>query len=426
TEPGGLLTRGIPDFRFAIASARAECALVLSLGVEFRGGTRIEGTHALRDLLAQGFDAVFVAIGASAASAPLFPGDGHAEVHDAMTLLLSPERSMPGRVVVVGDGDLAVDAARLLARGRRARGEPSAVPVALVLTSPIERSTAAPAMLGAAIRDGVALHDGWTPRGLCIEEGTVMGIELERADGRTVTVLPCDAVVTAAPRVPARAALGAPPLDGAGYVAVDPDTMHTTLPGVWAGGACVSGHRSIAHATADGKRAAWQIHSALTGQPVRSSLLSAWVEAADRAPTHTAPVPSPSARRAALPLMATPPLDPFSPSALLSLEEMQREAARCYDCAVTPSVDEGCTLCGVCVRDCPESAFTITPEPRELKLDQDKCTRCGICADRCPEAVITMVRAVWEERLTTARPRAPESAPLYEESDEDERALTPR
>jgi ferredoxin len=108
---------------------------------------------------------------------------------------------------------------------------------------------------------------------------------------------------------------------------------------------------------------------------------------------------------------------------------MQREATRCYDCAVTPAVDDGCTLCGACVSECPERAFSIAGEPRRLELDQDRCTRCGICAERCPEGAITMVRAVWEERLTTGRPLLDLAADDEDEQDEqldDEPVLTPR
>ena len=423
-EPGGLLTRGIPDFRFPTASIRSECADILALGVEFRGAMPIQGSDALGALLGDGFDAVFLAVGASAPREPLFEDGERAATIDAMALLRGGA-SVAGRVVVIGDGDLAVDAARVAARiGRYASGRDQ-VEVQLVLTTPIERSSISPAMVGAAIHDGIAIRDGWTPRRMCVEDGRVSAIEIARQDGRMSSIVQCDYLVTAAPRVAALDALGTRlTVDGAGHIAVDPDTLRTTVPGVWAGGACAFGHRSIAHAVADGKRAAWHIHAALEGVPVRAAILSAWVEADDRRPEHTQQAHT--TIRRALPLRGTAPVDPFSPSALPDAESMRQEAARCYDCSIVPSVDDACTLCGTCVAECPEEAFSIDGDPRRLELDQDRCTRCGICAERCPEGAITMVRAVWEERLTTARP--PVETPTMEESGcaDEEPAFTPR
>jgi NADPH-dependent glutamate synthase beta subunit-like oxidoreductase/ferredoxin len=427
-EPGGLLTRGIPHFRFPVASVRAECASIVSRGVEFRGGSPIRGHESLRALLAGGFDALFLAIGASAPRAPLFDiqGDSAGAV-DAMSFLRSTT-ALAGRVTVIGDGDVAIDAARAAAyRGRQELGE-QAIDVQLVLTTPVERSSVSPAMLGAAIGDGITVHDGWSPMRVCAEDGRLVGVEIGRDGGRTSSILQCDHLITAAPRVPPLAELGAElPLDGAGHVAVDPETMRTALPGIWAGGACAFGHRSIAHAIADGKRAAWHIHAAIAGVPVSTALLSTWVEADDRLPGHMERVLATA--RKVLPHRDGAPVDPFSSSAVPPLEVMQREAARCYDCAVAPSVGDWCTLCGVCVAECPERAFSIVGEPRQLELDQDRCTRCGICADRCPEGAITMVRAVWEERLTTARPALDIAADEHDEQDghvDEEPVLTPR
>ena len=416
-EPGGLLTRGIPHFRFPVASVRAECASIVSLGVEFRGATPIRGAESLRALLTGGFDAVFLAIGASAPREALFEAHGDAAgVVDAMAFLNSGS-ARAGRVTVIGDGDLAIDAARTAVhRGRQQPGIQS-VDVQLVLTTPVERSSISPAMLGAAIRDGIVVHDGWSPMRICTEEGRVVGVEIGRDGGRISSIVQCDHLLTAAARVPALAELGAElPKDGAGHVAVDPETMRTALPGIWAGGACAFGHRSIAHAVADGKRAAWHIHAALAGVPVHTALLSTWVEADDRPPGHMERVLA--TPRSVLPHRDDAPVDPFSSSAVPPLEVMQREAARCYDCAVAPAVDDGCTLCGRCVAECPERAFSIVGEPRRLELDQDRCTRCGICAERCPEGAITMVRAVWEERLTTVPP--PRAIASDERDEQDE------
>lgn len=401
-EPGGVLTRAIPAFRFPVAAARAECAAILAMGVQFHDGYPVAGAGDLRALLAGEFDAIFLAIGASDPVDALFPDQPeHERVIDAMRVL-AREAVVEGRIVVAGDGDVAVDAARAIRRAALREGAP--IPhVQLVLESALDDSVAPPAMIAAAIEDGVVVHAGWTPvRYLVTDRGAVSGIEVARRGERTSMVLACESIVAAGARAPGAAPF-APDVaaDGRGYILTDSTTLRTTMPGVWAGGACAFGHRSIAHATADGKRAAWQIHSAFTGEPVRVAVTAAWVEvddwdgeraeraiAARRAPEHP----------------SLPPEDPFSPAALRAPAEVAHEAARCFDCTTLPVVDgASCTMCGKCVPACPEGAFAITgTASKELRLDQSACTRCGACVSACPEGAIAMLRAVWEARLTDA------------------------
>lgn len=401
SEPGGLLTNAIPAFRFPVAAARAECAMVLAQAVDYRGGVRIEGHRGIEELLSDSFAAVFLAIGASTpAGALLEVAPGHPQVRDAMTLLRY-EVSAAGRVVVVGEGDMAIDAARVAIRQARQAGAEGDAAVDVVLTARIEHSAIAPASLGAAIQDGVRIHDGWTASRVVMEGANrIVGIEIRRDSERAAKRLPCDQVFVAPPRVPDAGAFGDTfVLDGAGFIAIDPSTMRTSLPDVWAGGACVAGHRSIAHAVADGKRAAWHIHASLRGAVVRKTLIAAWVEAdhVEQAPRSSAL----SKRRLELPLLGAPPADPFSSHALRAYDEIVHEAARCFDCATIPFISgDDCTRCGKCVQVCPTSALSIDAAGGPPVLDQESCTRCGACADRCPEGAIAMVRAVWEERLT--------------------------
>jgi NADPH-dependent glutamate synthase beta subunit-like oxidoreductase/ferredoxin len=404
-EPGGVLTSVLPAFRFPLASTRAECASILALGVEYQKRRRLAKRGALRALLRQGFDAIFVAIGASHPAGQLFeevPPAG--SVLDAMELL-GINSPVAGRVVVVGEGDLAVDAARVLARRSGARGDDPGTAVHLALAAPIEEAVVAPAMLAAALRESVRLHHGWRPRRILLarDGSTVTGIEVARATAGDVTkVIPCDHVVVAASRIPSPDAFaGELTRTADGFVTADAETFRTSMPGVWAGGACAFGHRSIAHATADGKRAAWQIHGALTDTRVVVRISSAWVEVDDRDADRTS-------RALATPRsgpgdITAPPGDPFADDATPDAAEMARQAARCFDCTVVPMVGESCTRCGKCASRCPTGALTLTDEePARLVLDQDACTRCGVCVQTCPAGAIAMVRAVWEERLVSA------------------------
>lgn len=417
-EPGGLLTHALPTFRFPVASARTESTAILALGIEFRGRSRVAGAAGVRALLADGFDAVFLAIGASTPAEPAFPNQPpHLDVIDALHALTA---DLPGhgRTVIVGDGDLAVDAARVSARRAVRDGAPPAS-VQLVLTQPLDATAADPALLAAALAEGIGLHAGWSAtRYVTDAHGALTGVELARAGERTAMVLPCDRLLTAGPRAPDGTSLGRElAQDARGCIAVDPDTLATSMDRVWAGGACAFGHRSIAHATADGKRAAWQIHAALTGHRVQIRVTSAWVEVDDWDGEHGSTAPRLDTSH--LP----PPADPFAGGSLRTADELRHEGSRCFDCTMLPVVDERCTTCGACVPACPPGALSILPgPPKQLRLDQDRCTRCGNCVNRCPEGAIAIVRAVWEERLTTdlegpprpppppPRPRSPQRA----------------
>lgn len=409
SEPGGLLTRALPAFRFPVNGARAESAAILSMGAAFEGGRQIAGSGDLRALLADGYHAIFLAIGASDAREPAFPTlRPHPGVLDAMQLLaggLAPT----GTTVVIGEGVLAVDAARTVVR-RALRSGHAGARVRLVLREEGAASMVAPEMLAAAAEEGVAIDFGWEcSRCLQAPAHELLAVEVVRPADRKAMVLPCENVVTAGARSANVMAFWPDVASGAdGFIAVDPDTLQTSMFGVWAGGSCAFGHRSIAHAAADGKRAAWQIHAALVHHSVATSTASAWVEVeswnARRAPRALATArgaPSAGSLPPADPFgEPLPPVDPFADDGSGATEAAASEAARCFDCTVLPHVDDSCTSCGKCVKVCEPGALSLTAGPPErLSLDQDVCTRCGLCVHACPEGAIAMLRLVWEERL---------------------------
>jgi NADPH-dependent glutamate synthase beta subunit-like oxidoreductase/ferredoxin len=395
-EPGGLMTGGIPPFRFPVASARTECAAVLTLGVEFRGGGAIGG---LRSLLNAGADAVFLAIGASRAATPIVESaQQHPDIFDAMDVLASNIGPL-GQTIVAGEGALAIDAARTLARRSLVAANDAPPSVQVVLTAPLDASGVTPELLAACARDGLRIHHEWRVRRVQVdaESGLLVSIDIAAPDGSSMQVLPCDRLVLAATRAPDTTRFaGEVDLTRSGFIATDPQTLRTSMPNVWAGGACAFGHRSIAHAVADGKRAAWEIHASLMGARVATTFASAWVEANGR------PKPDRGAadRRRALPLLEPPLVDPFAPTTPRVATRAGEEAARCFDCARIPAVTGECTSCGRCAESCPTGAITLV-EKRPV-IDAEICNRCGVCIEACPEGALTMLRAEWEERIAFA------------------------
>ncbi len=387
-EPGGILTRTLPALRFPVAAARAECLAILAGGVSYRPGVPIADRSDIDALFDKGFAAVLLAIGCwNRPTAPI------ANAYDAMEFL-GDDHAIVGDSVVIGDGDLAVDTAREVINRANRLGRSQRTD--LVLTARLEEVTAAPHAIAAAMREGVAVHAGWLLARMHQDAAHgLTSVELTRDGGRTRRVFTCAHVLDARSRLPdaSRLEIG---LDGHGYVAVDPDTLRTSRPGVWAAGSCAFGHRSIAHAVADGKRAAWQINAAITGRRLTHALRSAWVEADDHSAAAERGGGDP---RCILPSVNVVPADPFSLSSQPDHAHIAAEAARCLDCTVVPLVDDECTGCGKCVDACEPRAITLGKHGIAV-VDGERCTRCAACVDACPEGAITLARAVWEERLS--------------------------
>lgn len=410
SEPGGLLTNAIPAFRFPVASARAECAAILSTHAQLASNAPVTGIETLRAMLATEFDAIFIAVGASVPAEGMFQDQPpHPRVVDAMSVL-AKHTPLSGRVVVIGDGDLALDAARVALRRPRSEEARNVAIAHAVLPEPLESSSAQPAALAAALQDGVVLHGGWHARRyLTDEQGALTGVEIAHATEGVTKVLACDSLVTAARRIPGRQFGPELRHDENGFIAVDPTSLQTSLRGVWAGGACAFGHRTIAHAVADGKRAAWQIHAALTKSVVSTVVSSAWVELGEEEWDGERAARAIAARRVDNAASTAPPADPFSSSALRDVQEIVREASRCFDCTVLPVIGDDCTKCGKCISGCPERALSFSSDELPVVVvDSSQCTRCGACVEMCPPGAIAMARAIWEERLVAGAATPPE------------------
>ena len=213
-----------------------------------------------------------------------------------------------------------------------------------------------------------------------------------------------------------------------GTVRVDPDTLATSLAGVFAGGDVAFGPRNLIEAVANGKRAARSIHEFLAGDRARVEVaidiekvptsryrMIAGFELEDREPPPTLDV----GRRTGIAEVETG----FEPNAAW------RQAARCLVCHVQTIYDpELCVLCNRCVDVCPEYCLAIVPfesldldegtraelsaraEAGGLPLaamvkDDDRCIRCGLCAVRCPTDAMTMERFSISEAGAEARAR---------------------
>jgi NADPH-dependent glutamate synthase beta subunit-like oxidoreductase len=485
-EPGGMMRFGIPEYRLPRTLIRAEIDKILSLGVALRLGTPLSATFGLRELRGQGFESVFLSVGVSKGRDLQVPGvelDGVVKAVDYLLNVNQGYRLSLGRsVVVIGGGFVAFDAARTALRlGREAsRGdEPDelhelasesearvkeafdsaraairggATEVTIVSLErfdemPVLRTTQGHEEFEETKREGIAFLPRRGPRRF-LGGGRLQAIELRGVrsvfdasgrfapeyDDEDVVTIEADACILAIGQKPDLAFLR--PEDGVhltpgGTIKVDPATLATTAPGVYAGGDVAFGPRNLIEAVANGKRAARSIHEHLAKEtarlertleirklPTARYRMQAGFEVLDR----EAPPTLDLGRRTGIAEVETG----YDPAAAW------RQAARCLVCHVQTIYDpEKCVLCSRCVDVCPEFCLAIVPfesldlpepEKRELEAraeadglplsamikDDDRCIRCGLCAVRCPTDAMTMERFEITERWGT---RADEPTP---------------
>ena len=287
---GGVLRYGIPSFRLPRDIIDREVERLVELGVEFQTDVVVGRTFTVADLLgARGFDAVFLGVGAGAPSFLGIPGENAGQVSSANEFLtrvnlmgadrfphLDTPVGLGDDVVVVGAGNTAMDCLRVARRlgARRVR-------------CVYRRSRAeAPARLEElrhAEEEGVEFLFLHNPREVLTDhQGDVRGMLVERMQlgepderGRRSPVgtgeveeLMCDSVIVALGTNPnpivTRSTVGLQ-LDARGYVAADPVTQATNLPGVFAGGDIVTGGATVILAMGAGRRGAAAIAAFLAG-----------------------------------------------------------------------------------------------------------------------------------------------------------------
>ncbi|MBI2220134.1 MAG: FAD-dependent oxidoreductase [Acidobacteria bacterium] len=475
-EPGGMMRYGIPEYRLPRSVIRAEIDRILALGVTLRLNTPLTSDRSLASLKRDGFAAVFLSVGVWAGRDIQVPGIELDGIVKAVDYLLNINRGyrmeLGRRVVVVGGGFVAFDAARTALRvhreddlselqeragaadarvkealdSARAALRGGAAEVTIVSLEnfnemPVLRTTQGHEEFEEAQREGIAFVTRRGPRRF-IGDSRLRQVELRKvlsvfdADGRfapayddsDVVTIDADACILAIGQKADLSFLA--PGDGValtpgGTIKVDPATLATTAPGVFAGGDVAFGPRNLIEAVANGKRAARSIHEYLS--PQRPQLRAA----IDIEKIHT-----PHYRMIAgfekSDRVAPPTLDVGRRTGIAEVEtgydeEAARiQAARCLVCHVQTIYDpEKCVLCNRCVDICPEYCLYLVPlEDLDLDdatraalqgraganglplsamlKDDERCIRCGLCAIRCPTDAMTMERFTITERLAPA------------------------
>ena len=422
-EPGGMMRFGIPEYRLPRSVIRGEIDKILSLGVTLRTRAPLTGELGLAALRREGFEAFFLSVGVQKGRELEVPGSGLDGVVKAVDYLLNANRgyrlNLGRRVVVIGGGFVAFDAARLALRAGREE-EASALGASLGAESdarlvealdsaraavrggatevtivslesfdemPVLRTAQGHEEFEEAKREGVRFQPRRGPKRF-LGAARLEAVELRSVrqvfdaagrfspayDDGDVLTIPADGCVLA---IGQRADLSfLRPEDGvaltpAGTVKVDRTTLATTAPGVYAGGDVAFGPRNLIEAIANGKRAARSIHEHLSGEAARLES----VLAIEKIPTRDYRM---IAGFELLDREAPPTLDLGRRSGIAEVEtvfpreQAIAQGARCLVCHVQTVYDrEKCVLCGRCVDVCPEYCLALVPlEDVELPADE--------------------------------------------------------
>lgn len=268
-EAGGLLSFGIPEKKLPKSLVRRRRAMLEALGAEFRLGTEV-GKDISFEELRSGCDAVFIACGAEKPVPLDVPGAGAAGVAQAISLLRARAFASMGfagevfpalegrRVLVLGGGDTAADAARAALDG-------GAASVTVAYRRDESRMKISKAEAESLRQAGVEFAFGAVPARVETDaDGRVSGMAFENGSS-----LECDAVLVAfgfrGTPVPALEAMGAR-FDEKGRLLTKEGSLETDAARVWAGGDAVRGADLVVRAVADGQKAGLEIARALTGK----------------------------------------------------------------------------------------------------------------------------------------------------------------
>jgi heterodisulfide reductase subunit A len=378
-ELGGMLRVGIPDYRLPPEILAQEINHILRLGIEARTGVRFGENFSLKDLEQEGFSAVFLAVGAHAPIELGINGAGNSDsVIDALQFLRNinlGDRTPPGNeVVVIGGGNVAIDAARVAKRL-------GAQKMTVVYRRSRNEMPAYAEEVQGAIEEGIKFAYLTAPVRLRINNDKVAGLECIRTElgapdksGRCRPVpiegseflISCDAIIAAiGQRVDTAWANQIPDLKWTrrGTLEVNPATMQTSLSHVFAAGDAVSGPASVIEAVAAGHRAVKAIEDYLNNEEMGEALVQMAASNPGNRNWQEVPIDVPEVARA-IPEHLTPA------SRVTSFEEIEhglletearQEAHRCLNCGI-------CCECMECVRACEPKAIDHLMRAEEMTL----------------------------------------------------------
>jgi len=427
SKPGGMLRDCIPSYRLPKEVLDIEIQYLMNLGVEIKTNTTLGENFTIEDLFQEGYKAVFIAVGAQKSLSLNCEGETLSGVVHALEFLREVNSGkgieLGEKVVVVGGGNVAVDAARTAKRLG-----PSSVTV--IYRRSEEEMPAHHKEVEEAKNEGVNFLFLTSPKRFIGGNGKLTSIECLKMglgppdeSGRrrpmpiedSEFIVPVDTVILAIGEVPDTSFLPKNvEVTKGDTIVVDPITLETKMPGVFAGGDVVTGPASVIEAIAAGKKAAISIERYVRGLDLKAgrkgkSLELKWVtNETVLGKKHRKPVPKldPSQR-----------LGNFKEVELgFDAETGISEAHRCLFCGPCEQcleledlcesddavVDEDkCIGCANCEKICEYGAIKV--ERSVARVNYTLCKGCGACAVECPAMAISMTNFTNEKILNSIK-----------------------
>jgi NADPH-dependent glutamate synthase beta subunit-like oxidoreductase len=478
--PGGMMHLGIPEYRLPRDVLQAQIREILDMGPELKLNMRLGRDFSLEDLKRQGYKSVLMAFGLHRSRDLNLPGHDLDGVVKGIDFLLNVNLGyrfeVGKRVVVIGGGNVAIDVARSAMREQQKMASDGGLPneltasemdvamkefmdvsraalrmgareVLLVCLESRAEMPAAEEEIEEGLLEGMKLRPSLGPKQFVGTDGKLTGLEVIKclsvfdenkrfspkfAEG-TETVIPCDTVILAIGQSSDTSFLK--PTDAIettrqGTLKINPETLMTTAPGIFAAGDIAFGPRLIINAVADGKKAAVEIDKYLRGPGWKPKAKYVQITVLDH---HEMAAHYDEYSRLAVPAL---PIDRRTGVAEVETgfteQQARAEASRCLKCWIN-TIFEGteasgteCILCGGCVDVCPENCLSLVPLKEFVFTEEDKerlrneqelrgidlqhvssdeltqiegsvmvkdetvCIRCGLCAERCPARTISM------------------------------------
>ena len=399
SRPGGMLMNGIPSFRLEKDVVEAEIDVLRQLGVEFRCGVEVGKDVTIAQLRQEGYKGFYVAVGLQSGGRLPVPGGDAENVISGVDFMrdvnLRDKKSLSGRVVVIGGGNIAADVARTAVRC-------GAENVSLYCLEGYDEMPMGEEDRSECERDGVAVYAGWGPREVSVEGGKAAGVSFVKClkvkdengrfapvyDENTVQVAPCTTVLFCiGQKAEWRELLSgtAVEFDPNGTAKADPVTYQTAEADIFVGGDAFTGQKFAIDAIAAGKQGAVSLHRFVQGATLtigrdrrqfieldkKSALIA--VDSYDNTPRQR--VGYNEALR-----------NTFRDERVaFTAQQVRAETARCLGCGASIVDPNKCIGCGVCTTKCAFDAI-------HLHRERPECSTMYACEDKMKAILPYMIK----------------------------------
>ena len=399
SRPGGMLMNAIPSFRLEKDVVEAEIDVLRALGVEFRCGVEVGKDITIAQLREEGYKGFYVAVGLQHGGALAVPGGDAENVISGIDFIrgvhLRDEKTLKGRVVVVGGGNIAADVARTAVRC-------GAESVSLYCLEGYEEMPMGEEDRSECEREGIAIYAGWGPKEVQTENGKAANIAFVKClsvkdesgrfapvyDENTVQMAPCGTVLYCiGQKAEWKTLLAGTQVEfnPNGTAKADPVTYQTAEPDIFVGGDAYTGQKFAIDAIAAGKQGAISLHRYVQGATLtigrdrrqfieldkKNALIA--VDSYDNTPRQR--IGYNDALRKTF----------RDERVAFTAEQVKAETARCLGCGASIVDPNKCIGCGVCTTKCAFDAI-------HLHRERPECSTMYACEDKMKAILPYMIK----------------------------------